>query len=696
MNIFNRAIHRLQSSFRSLSTDFSTADPKLSRSIVFNLAHNISPDDRYTGLVFACVDAITALACQAKPRLMHYDEDGEATRDFDNDLIKLLFKPNKQQTWHDLIKWTVGYREVRGNAYWYVAPSANGRGNPVAIYVLDPARMTPVYVDEASPATEVAYWVYNTPVGGTKLQFTPDEIISFPYFSPYSQIIGIGSMQAAQMEQDNDLAAQNFVSALYQNGAMPSGVLSSDQQLTDQTVERVRSDWKRTYEGSANIGKTLILEQGLKYERLSLSQEDMAFYEGRRDARDAILQIFRVPRSLLGSSQSITRANAEADVYSFAKNKIQPMMEDLFIRMNYYLLPKFGLDPVRDKLEFKPLVPEDRELELKENDTYLKNGVLTINEVRSRRGLEPVEWGDQPYQLPKVEETIQVQDETNRKQPEQVRAYDEETPEDDRYVEEMNKEYRSLVREYTRQVEKSYEDAADMVTQHLKDYWPDETRSLTINDIREVKRAIPGEIDSIMSSIENTIMGVITAMLAAGIYKTAKMTYNYIKAKTPDDVQIAISEPENIYMENPKAVDWILQHGLEDCQSISETMKKDAQRLVADAIVEGWSPDKLASALREKFTDMKAWKAEQIARTELHKAMSFAAYQTAQDMGIPLEKKWRHAEDDRVCESCKKNARVGYIPLSDAFPTGAMSPQDEHPNGRCVLEFRDVGDWSVV
>ena len=681
MNIFTRTFNRLSSSLRSLSTDFSTADPKLSRSIVFNLATRPNPDDRYTGLVFACVDAITAMACQAKPMLMHYDDDGNATRDFDNDLIKILYKPNSQQTWHDLVKWTVGYREVFGNAYWYIAPPISGRGNPVGIYVLDPSRMSPVYVDEATPSTQVAYWEYTTNVGGYKLRFTPEEIISFPYFSPYSQIIGIGSMQAAHLEQDNDLAAQNFVSSLYQNGAMPSGVLSSDQQLTDQTVERVRSDWKRTYEGTANIGKTLILEQGLKYERLSLSQEDMAFYEGRRDARDAILQIFRVPRSLLGSSQSITRANAEADIYSFAKNKIQPMMDDLFNRLNYYLLPKFGLNPVNSELKFKPLVPEDRELELKENDTYLKDGVLTINEVRSRKRLEAVEWGDQPFQLPQEEVITDTTQETARQLVEDAhtRAY-RLNKKEKAYVDTIDKELRSLVRQYTREVEKTYDEAAEIITEHLTDYWVTETRSLSAQDLRAVTRAMPGELDSIMPTVENLIMGMISRLLTAGVYRTAKVTLKYLVG----------TEGDGMYLSNPRAVDFILQNGLKDASSISKTMKKIAQRVVSDAIIEGWNVGQLGEALQKMFKNMTGWKAEQIARTELHKAMAFSSFDTANSTGMQLEKRWVTAEDDRVCEHCKMNADVGYIPLSDAFPHGELSPQDEHPNGRCVLVYRPV------
>lgn len=689
MNILQRFFESSKSGMRAFGQKFVTTDPKLTRSIVLNLASQVNPDDRYTGLVFACIDAIQSQACQAKPRLMHYDSNGEAVRNFDHDLIKLLYKPNTQQTWYDLIKWTVGYRETRGTAYWYLAPAVSGSKKPVAIYVLNPDRMTPVYSDEANVSEVLLGWEYTTPVGGLILRFAPEEIISFPYFSPYSQTLGIGPLQAATIEQDNDLAAQNYLTQLYQNGAMPSGVLSSDQELTNDTVERVRGDWKKTYEGQANIGKTLILEQGLKYERLSLSMQDLAFTEGRKDAREAILQIFRVPKSLLGSSATITRANAEADVYSFAKNKIQPMMEEIFGRMNYYLLPKFGLNPASDKLKFDSLVPEDRELELKENDTYLKTGVLTINEVRSRKGLEDVPWGDQPFQLPEAgifgsqTDTAESDNTGSSNQSRQLTRASGGRFDHTAYKLKFDRADRALVRRHQKEIQNKYDQAAELITKHLERYWPDEAkRSLNAEDLRAVVRAMPGELNSVMPVVENLILEGITTVLSEGVFRASGLTYRYLLG----------DDGEGMFLQNPLALDWVLENALSDAGSISKTMKKVAQEVVSDALINGDSTFTLGKNLQAKFRDMSGWKAEQIARTETHKAMSYAAHQTALDTNLLLVKKWDDSGDDRVCEHCRENSAAGWIPMSDAYPHGETSPEDEHPNGRCV-EYFEPAEW---
>jgi hypothetical protein len=47
--------------------------------------------------------------------------------------------------------------------------------------------------------------------------------------------------------------------------------------------------------------------------------------------------------------------------------------------------------------QFSNPVPDDEELAVKQEFIDLNAGVITINEVREKRGLSPVKWGDEPY-----------------------------------------------------------------------------------------------------------------------------------------------------------------------------------------------------------------------------------------------------------------------------------------------------------
>jgi len=65
-------------------------------------------------------------------------------------------------------------------------------------------------------------------------------------------------------------------------------------------------------------------------------------------------------------------------------------------------------------------------------------------------------------------------------------------------------------------------------------------------------------------------------------------------------------------------------------------------------------------------------------------------FQTAkglQDAGLRMEKAWITTGDDRVCDLCRRNEKVGWIPLDDSFPSRHMHPLG-HQGCRCDLLTR--------
>jgi phage portal protein BeeE len=98
--------------------------------------------------------------------------------------------------------------------------------------------------------------------------------------------------------------------------------------------------------------------------------------------RDDILVAFGVPKSVLGISEDVNRANAETGMYVFLSEVIMPTMRDLLGKINEMLVsPDFG-----DNFYFdcEDLVPQNRDQVLKDYDSGLSKGWLTINDVRAR------------------------------------------------------------------------------------------------------------------------------------------------------------------------------------------------------------------------------------------------------------------------------------------------------------------------
>jgi PAS domain-containing protein len=105
---------------------------------------------------------------------------------------------------------------------------------------------------------------------------------------------------------------------------------------------------------------------------------------------------------------------------------------------------------------------------------------------------------------------------------------------------------------------------------------------------------------------------------------------------------------------------------------------------VEAAVSEGWSPQKLAQALKDSYA-FSPDRAETIARTEVsiaHVAGSMEGYRAS---GVVEKKVWLLADDP--CDECQGNADDGEIPLDDDFSSGDDAAP-AHP--RCLCDTAPV------
>jgi len=132
--------------------------------------------------------------------------------------------------------------------------------------------------------------------------------------------------------------------------------------------------------------------------------------------------------------------------------------------------------------------------------------------------------------------------------------------------------------------------------------------------------------------------------------------------------------------------------------SINRTTQGYINTQIRHAMEEGWSYDRTAKAISTRFEEFAIGKpqlhiqsrAHLVAVTETGNLYVEANMQTArtiQDMGLPIEKYWANAGDDRVSDGCLANTAVGYIPLNDKFPSGHMQPL-RFPGCRCDIYTR--------
>jgi len=300
-------------------------------------------------------------------------------------LLELLADANPTITGYELRELTAEYLELVGNAYWWL--ERGPLGVPKGIYPLMSQWVSIVPGDEG-----VAGYVYGV-TQNNQIRYDAREVVHFRYPNPSDQFYGIGPLQAALKAVDRFTAMSDYQQEFFDNSARPDFTLTFPSGVPQAERERVLEHWKTLHAGKSHRHAPGYLVGDMKLDVHAFSPQDSSLIEAAKLSREEIAGIFGIPMTFLEISAA--RAEAEAHQYLYARFTLTPRLRRMEQVLNERLVPLF--DPNgRLFLAYDDCIPESVELRLKEDETYLKTAVRTVNEVRAAHGLEPVDWGEVP------------------------------------------------------------------------------------------------------------------------------------------------------------------------------------------------------------------------------------------------------------------------------------------------------------
>lgn len=228
--------------------------------------------------------------------------------------------------------------------------------------------------------------------GQQKIRFEPDEMIHSFLFNPLSDLEGVSPIAAARRSIDAHNSANDFNTSLMQNNATPSGILTVDGYLDDSDYDRLKKEMREGWSGAGNAGLPKLLDNGLKWQSISQSPQELNWLEGKRDAAVEIAAAFGVPSELIGMGQT-TYSNRKEAVVSFYSETVKPLLESFTYDLSNQLAPQFGEGQYVDAdYSTVPALQENEDTRIKKVEAL--KGVLTINELRSLYGFDSITGGD--------------------------------------------------------------------------------------------------------------------------------------------------------------------------------------------------------------------------------------------------------------------------------------------------------------
>lgn len=387
--ITNTIAHSLQRAFASAGESFSTwvntYSSYRSRRQFLKL---------YRGIVMTCINAIAEDVAKYEPIFNQKDARSGKLVQQQHPFEKVLERPNPRMTSKfDFILATQAFLELVGNAYWYLSVEERSR-KVVEMYLMRPDRVR-VAVD---PKTgDIVGYTFRDD-SGTEIPLDVDEVQHIKTFNPEDEYYGLGTVEAGviyiETEEDTAIFQRNFI----KNQASPSGILTINGKIEKEQFKKVKAAWKEKTEGLANVGKTLFIRGAdASFTKIGLSLGDLDMEKLKSLTEDKILKMFRMPKIILGDTDQagLGRGNAEVADYVFAKRNIDPKQVRIDDAVQNIVRRNYKQDNII--VSHVSQIPEDADRLLNEEDK-LVNRVMTVNEVRLRRGLPTMgKAGDKLY-----------------------------------------------------------------------------------------------------------------------------------------------------------------------------------------------------------------------------------------------------------------------------------------------------------
>lgn len=327
--------------------------------------------------VYACVRAIAQAAASVPARVWRVSPSGERVPEAsDHPLARLIQRANPRQSFAELMEATLVGLELTGNAYWAVERGADGK----------PAELWPMRADRVTiiPGRNlVEGYVYQA--NGRKVAFAPDEILHFRYYSPADDFYGLSPLAAAADSVATDLFAIAYNQQFFRRGARPEGVITSQVQLSEEELKRLRSQFEELYAGVDKAHRVLILGSDLQWQTLGVAPRDADFLQQRRLSREEICAVFGVPPAVVGIYQYANYANAQLQRKLFWSDTVLPKLSRIAAVINEHLTPQFGADlEVGFDTSSVPALQAEARDQAEVAAILVREGILSIDEARAR------------------------------------------------------------------------------------------------------------------------------------------------------------------------------------------------------------------------------------------------------------------------------------------------------------------------
>ena len=273
----------------------------------------------------------------------------------------------------------------------YAEKVRNGYGEVVELWPITPNRVTPFMKDGE------LYYRIKMP-SSTDVALSRENILHVPGLG-FDGFQGYSVIAMARKSIGLGMALETFGALYFGQGTHPGVVVSHPGLLSAQGNDNLKKSLTEGYSGLGKSHRLLLLEEGMKLERLGIPPNDSQFLESRQFQIPEVARWFNIPPHKLKDLMKSSFSNIESEQISYVVDSILPWLVRLEQNYNMQLLTESDKSlSGYGRLYFKHIVEGLLRGDAASRATFYKEmfmvGAMSVNEIREKEDMDPIKGGD--------------------------------------------------------------------------------------------------------------------------------------------------------------------------------------------------------------------------------------------------------------------------------------------------------------
>lgn len=314
----------------------------------------------------------------------------------DSPYAQLLRRPSSKHSRFFFWLWISSTYDIFGEAF--VGKLRDRGGRPIELVLLHPTAMTPDTVDAGAEQT----WTFQN--GAVRIEgIRQSDLIHFKTYNPDSLLRGLSPLEPLRRTLEFEDAAQRAQSSFWRKGARPGVALMHPKNISQPAADRLKLQWDEIAGGADNTGTSVVLEEGMKPEIMTISANEAQYIESRKLNREEVCAGYDIPPPVLHILDRATFSNITEQMRSMYRDTHAPRLQSFESTLEMDLRssvrpgatePDFGADVYAEFL-LDEVLRGDFEKRAEGWQRGVNSGWITPAEVRRAENLPFIEGSDQ-------------------------------------------------------------------------------------------------------------------------------------------------------------------------------------------------------------------------------------------------------------------------------------------------------------